>query len=83
MLATILGILGVADWVTTQKVLERGGTELNPVAAILLDVGLLLPTKIGLAAIVIVLASRSQKSAHLIVVIGLYVIIVAWNIGVM
>ena len=75
--------LNLGDLITTQMSLSRGGVEINPLSRWLIDNGILAPTKIGLAAFIVVAAlaasSRRRHSSALAAVAGIYVAVVSVN----
>lgn len=82
MVVAIL-LLNVLDVVTTQHMLARGGTELNPLSARLIEVGMLPVTKVSVAGFIAVAAvaatSRKRVSTLLMLVAGFYLAVVTGN----
>ncbi|MGH9279465.1 MAG: DUF5658 family protein [Acidimicrobiales bacterium] len=76
-------LLNVADVITTQMSLARGGVELNPLSGWLIENGMLAHVKVAVAAFIVVAAiaaaSRRRVSSLLMPVAALYVIVVATN----
>jgi hypothetical protein len=76
-------VFNVADVLTTQLMLARGGIEMNPLSAWLIDQGALAHTKISVVAFIAVAAAaasaRRQVSTALAVVAGIYLAVVASN----
>jgi hypothetical protein len=76
-------VLNVSDILTTQAALARGGVEVNPLSAWLIDLGLLAPAKIGLSAFIAVAAGavspHRRLSSRLALVAGIYLVVVMGN----
>ena len=76
-------LLNVADVITTQMMLARGGTELNPLSAWLIDNGALVTAKMALVSFIAVAAAAAspvRRLSHpLGIVASIYVIVVALN----
>ena len=83
MLVVMILLLNVADVITTQMSLARGGVELNPVSGWLIQNGMLPHVKVAVAAFIVVGAiaatNRRRVSTLLAPVVALYVIVVATN----
>jgi hypothetical protein len=83
MLVVAILLLNVADVITTQMSLSRGGVELNPLSGWLIDNGMLAPVKVSVAAFIVVAgiaaASRRRVSSLLMPVAVLYVVVVGAN----
>ena len=82
-LVVMILILNIGDVLTTEAVLARGGTEVNPLSAWLIEQNMLAPAKIGLCAFIAVaaasVAAHRRLSPRLAVVAGLYLIVVLGN----
>lgn len=63
VLVTALFLLNMADVFTTQMVLNRGGIELNPLSAWLIEQGLLAHAKVAVVSVIAVLAGI-HSAAH-------------------
>ncbi len=76
-------ILNLADILTTDAVLARGGVEVNPLSAWLIEQNLLASAKIGLSAFIAVaaaaVAAHRRLSPRLAIVAGLYLAAVMGN----
>lgn len=76
-------LLNVADVLTTQTMLGRGGAELNPVSGWLIQNGILAHAKLGVAAFIAVAAAaastRRRVSNLLFMVAGFYFVVVFGN----
>ena len=76
-------MLNLGDILTTQAVLARGGVEVNPLSAWLIEHDLLAPAKIGLSAFIAVAAicvsGHRRVSTRLALVAGLYLGVVMAN----
>ena len=76
-------ILNIGDILTTEAVLARGGVEVNPLSAWLMDQNMLAAAKIGLAAFIAVGAAavpgHRRLSDRLGLVAGLYLAVVLSN----
>jgi hypothetical protein len=88
LLVLLLGVLNIADLVTTRLVLDRGGSEGNPVMAPLVEgmwAAALL--KLGCVALIAVLAQRCLGSVRvrwgLLIVCSWYAAVVSWNLVVL
>jgi len=83
MLAVSILVLNVLDVLTTHTMLARGGTEMNPVSARLIEIGILPHTKISLAAFIAVAslaaAGHRRVSNLLMMVACFYLVVVAGN----
>lgn len=83
MLVVAILLLNVADVLTTNTVLARGGIEMNPLSRWLIDLGMLAHTKISVAAFIGVAAAaastRRRVSNLLFMVAGFYFVVVASN----
>ncbi|MFP5318244.1 MAG: DUF5658 family protein [Acidimicrobiia bacterium] len=83
MLAVAILVLNVFDVLTTQSMLARGGTEMNPLSARLIENGILPHTKISVAAFItvaaIAAAGHRRVSNLLLMVAGFYFVVVAGN----
>jgi hypothetical protein len=88
VLVVFLGLLNLADILTTKAVLDRGGAEGNPLMAPLVE-GMwgAAMVKLGLLVLIAVLVQRCPRSTRLLrgltVVVAWYAIVVAWNFVVM
>ena len=87
LLAWLIG-LNIADLVTTQLVLDRGGTESNPLMQGIIDSTAhtwLLKGGCLVAVVALVLRSRMpQRVALTLGAVNLwYALVVAWNLGVL
>ena len=82
LVVTIL-MLNLGDILTTQAVLARGGIELNPLSAWLIERDLLVGAKIGLSAFIAVatvaVGGQRRLSTRLALVAGLYLAVVMGN----
>jgi hypothetical protein len=84
-LGIALLLLNVADLVITFIVLGRGGVELNPLSAWLIEQKLIIPIKIGIClwiAFSVFFLERSVNKLQfkvLAVVTGIYAFVVTWN----
>lgn len=76
-------VLNIADVLTTQAVLARGGVEVNPLSAWLIEHDMLAPAKVGLSAFIAVAAAAAaahrRLSTHLATVAGIYLAVVLGN----
>jgi hypothetical protein len=76
-------LLNVADVVTTQTMLGRGGAELNPLSGWLIQNGILGSGKLAVAAFIgvaaIAASSRRRVSNLLMMVASFYFVVVAGN----
>lgn len=88
MAAALLG-LNLLDVVVTKWILQRGGTEMNPVMrpiirdpAAPLVVKLLVATLVGALLLASPRNSRFADRAMVVVVVA-YAVVVAWNIGIL
>jgi hypothetical protein len=76
-------ILNVGDILTTDAVLARGGVEVNPLSAWLIEQNMLASAKIGLSAFIAVAAAAvagpRRLSTRLAMVAGLYLAVVMAN----
>ena len=76
-------ILNLGDILTTNAVLARGGVEVNPLSAWLIEQNLLAPAKIGLSAFIAVgaaaVAGHRRLSTRLAIVAGIYLAVVMGN----
>lgn len=83
MLVVAILILNIADVVTTNSALARGGVELNPLSAWLIHNGILANSKVAIAAFIGVAAaaasSRRRVSNLLMMVAAFYFVVVASN----
>lgn len=83
MLVVAILLLNVADVITTQMSLARGGVELNPLSGWLIENGMLPHAKVALASFIVVgaiaAASGRRVSTLLMPVAAFYVIVVATN----
>lgn len=83
MLVGAILLLNVADVITTQMALARGGTELNPLSGWLIENGMLAHVKVAVAAFIVVgaiaAARGRQVSTLLAPVTALYVVVVGTN----
>lgn len=82
-LATAILILNVGDVLTTNAVLARGGVEVNPLSAWLIEQNMLASAKIGLAAFIVVgaaaVAGHRRLSDRLAIVAAVYLAVVMGN----
>lgn len=81
----LLSVLNVADVLSTQHALERGGIEGNPVARVLLDSGLLLVAKLGVVVVLCALVWRCRRTpvwliAFVWLAVGFYLSAVVGNV---
>ncbi|HEX6595603.1 MAG TPA: DUF5658 family protein [Acidimicrobiales bacterium] len=76
-------VLNVLDVLTTQTMLARGGTEMNPLSARLIENGILPHTKISVAAFIAVAAlaagAHRRVSNLLMMVASFYFVVVMGN----
>lgn len=83
MLVVAILFLNIADVFTTQTSLARGGVELNPLSAWLIDNGILAHTKVSVAAFIavgaIAASSYRRVSGLLMMVAGFYAVVVGGN----
>lgn len=83
MLAVAILVLNVLDVLTTQTMLARGGTEMNPLSARLIENGILPHTKISVAAFIAVAAlaagAHRRVSNLLMMVASFYFVVVMGN----
>lgn len=83
VLVVALLVLNLADVLTTNMVLARGGTELNPLSAWLISNDVLLHTKMGVASFIAVAAAvvamNRRVSTVLAPVVAYYLVVVASN----
>ncbi len=83
VLVVAILLLNVADVLTTQSILARGGQEMNPLSAWLIHNGILPHTKISVAAFIAVAAAacgtHRRVSSLLTVVAGFYAAVVTGN----
>lgn len=83
VLVVALLTLNLADVLTTQLVLGRGGIELNPLSAWLIDNGMLVHAKMAVASFIAVaaavMAATRRVSSVLAPVVAYYVIVVGSN----
>ena len=81
LLIILIGALQIGDVVTTEHLLNRGGSELNPVMKrLFIKFGMhnVLVVKALLVLTISILVSKYQPIA-LLAIAGLYVAVVAWN----
>jgi hypothetical protein len=88
LLVAALAVLNGADLVTTRVVLDRGGDEGNPVMRPFVEgVWGAAALKFGCLALIALLARRCLGSVRvrrgLVLVVGWYAAVVAWNLGVL
>lgn len=83
MLVVAILVLNVADVVTTQMSMARGGIELNPLSGWLIQNGILPHTKIAIASFIAVAAAAASTgrrvSTLLWMVAGFYFVVVGGN----
>jgi hypothetical protein len=83
MLVVAILVLNIADVLTTQSSLARGGIELNPLSGWLIHNGMLAHAKVSIAAFIGVAAAaastRARVSNLLMMVAGFYLVVVAGN----
>jgi hypothetical protein len=88
LLVTALALLNGADLLTTRLVLDRGGDEGNPLMRPFVEgVWGAAALKFGCLALIALLARRCLGSVRvrrgLVLVVGWYAVVVAWNVGVL
>jgi hypothetical protein len=87
VLVVLLGLLNLADVLTTKAVLDRGGVEGNPLMRPLVE-GMWGAALVKLVLLVLIglLVHRCPRSTRLLqgltVVVGWYALVVAWNFAV-
>lgn len=83
MLVVAILLLNIADVLTTQSALAKGGTELNPLSGWLISNGILAHAKLSVAAFIGVAATaasnRRRVSTLLMMVAMFYGFVVAGN----
>ena len=83
MLVVAILLLNIADVLTTQSALSKGGMELNPLSGWLIHNGILAHAKISVAAFIGVAAAasstRRRVSTLLMMVAMFYGVVVAGN----
>lgn len=84
LLVVALLAFNLADVLTTQSVLARGGVELNPVSAWLIDAGALAHVKMAVASFIAVAAAATASSRRVSTlmapIVAFYLIVVANNV---
>lgn len=85
VLGVLLLILNIADLIVTFIVLGRGGVELNPISAWLIQFKLIIPLKIGICLWILYSVMFIHRSVNklqfwvLSGVTGIYAFVVIWN----
>jgi hypothetical protein len=87
LLAWLIG-LNIADLVTTHAVLDRGGTESNPLMQGIIDTAahawLLKGSCLAVVALLVLRSRLPQRVSLTLGVVNLwYALVVAWNLGVL
>lgn len=81
-LGIIFVVANVVDILLTWAILDKGGVELNPIMAFIIEGGFwkAIAFKVGLPVVIAVILIRKQRLASLAILATAFVAITIWNV---